>query len=253
MTKTFQKDNLRVHQFATRSDMGAKAAENAAQEILELLRNKPKVVLMFASAPSQAEFLEGLAADKRIDWSRIVAVHLDEYMNFDPAAPQGFARFLLDRIFLKVSPGECLLMQCGCTDTEQERLRYEQVLQENPIDIAFIGIGENGHIAFNEPKECNFNDPMLVREVTLDLKSRQQQVNDGCFKTLEEVPKTALTATVPAIMGAKRILCMVPAASKAKAVYDALNTDIGEHCPATVLRKHPNVDLYLDADSAALL
>lgn len=253
MTKTFQKDNLRVHQFATRGDMGAKAAENAIQEILALLRDKPKVVLMFASAPSQAEFLEELSKDERIDWNRIVAVHLDEYMNFDPTAPQGFARFLLDRLFLRVSPGECLLMRCDCTDTEEERLRYEQILQENPIDIAFIGIGENGHIAFNEPGECNFSDPMLVREVTLDLQSRRQQVNDGCFKTLEEVPQTALTATVPAIMGAKRILCMVPAASKAKAVHDALNTDIGEHCPATILRTHPNADLYLDADSASLL
>ncbi|MCL2618815.1 MAG: substrate-binding domain-containing protein [Defluviitaleaceae bacterium] len=253
MTRTFRKDNLCVRQFATREEMGEQAAKDAAEAIINLLGEQPRVSVMFAAAPSQSEFLAALSADSRIDWSRVTAMQLDEYMGFDPRAPQGFARFLLDRIFLEVSPGSCMLMRCDCEDIEDERLRYARLLEENPLDLAFIGIGENGHIAFNDPGECDFNDTETVRKVVLSLKSREQQVNDGCFGSLDEVPQSALTVTVPAIMAAKKILCMVPASSKAPAVYDTLNASISEHCPATVLRRHRDATLYIETDSAALL
>ena len=253
MTKSFQKDKLKVEQFATRAQMGEKAAEDAAQAILAVLAQKPIASLMFAAAPSQSEFLAVLAADKRIDWSRVVATQLDEYLAFDPAAPQGFARFLCDHIFDKVSPGKCFLMQCDSTDPEAERQRYTQILKDYPLDIAFIGIGENGHLAFNDPNECDFNDPELARVISLSLTSREQQVNDGCFASLDKVPTIALTVTIPAILAAKKILCMVPAKSKAQAVYETLNTDVGEHLPATILRTHTDATLYLDTDSASLL
>lgn len=253
MTITFKKDKVNVEQFKTRVTMGQKAAKDAVEAILDVLARKPKACLMFAAAPSQSEFLSALSEDKRIDWSRISVMQLDEYLNFDPSAPQSFAQFLRRNIFDKVAPGEFFFIQSDCDDPEEERQRYIKILKDNPPDIAFIGIGENGHLAFNDPNECDFNDPELARVITLSLKSREQQVNDGCFATLNEVPKIALTVTIPAILGAKKILCIVPAKSKAHAIYETLNSDIGEHVPATVLRTHPNATIYLDADSASLL
>lgn len=253
MIASLQKDTLQVEIYPDRSQMGQTAAKVAGNAILALLEQKEHITLMFAAAPSQNEFLASLAADKRIDWGKISVLQMDDYMHFDPKAPQGFACFLRDRIFSKVNPAQCLLMHCDAPDVEEERKRYSEILKNNPPDIAFIGIGENGHIAFNDPYECDFADTELVRTVDLSLTSREQQVNDGCFAKLEDVPKVALTVTVPAIFSASKILCMVPGPTKTQAVYDTLNTEIANHCPATILRKHPDATLYLDKASAKLL
>jgi len=251
--KTFKKDKLCVRQYATRGEMGDTAAKDAIKAVVRVLREKGTATILFAAAPSQNEFLTALSKSKEIDWSKVTALQLDEYMKFDPTLPQGFAHFLRDRIFSKINIGNCLMFRCDCEDIEEERLRYTRVLKDHPPDIAFIGIGENAHIAFNDPCQCNFNDTELVRHVEVSFESRAQQVNDGCFKTLEQVPATALTVTVPVIMSAKKILCMVPASAKAKAVKETLTTEIGEHCPASILRTHPDTTLYLDGDSSALL
>ena len=254
MVHSFQKDQLRVEQYATRKEMGDAAAKTAIEAVVRAQGEKDQICILFAAAPSQNEFLTTLTESDQIDWSKITALQLDEYMGFDPEAPQGFARFLYDRVFSKVPIGNCQMFRCDCPDIEEERLRYTRLFADYPPDIAFIGIGENTHIAFNDPDKCSFGDPEMVRTVELAPESREQQVNDGCFKTLADVPEIALTLTVPAIMAAKQIFCMVPASSKAKAIYETLNTPhIGEHCPASILRTHPNATLYLDNDSASLL
>ena len=131
--------------------------------------------------------------------------------------------------------------------------RYDAILSEKKVDVVFMGIGENGHIAFNDPHVADFNDPLRIKKVDLDLKCRTQQVHDGCFARLEEVPKYALTLTVPALAAAPRLFCIVPAPTKAEAVKATVEGPVGAHCPATVMRLHPNATLYLDPDSAALL
>ncbi len=180
------------------------------------------------------------------------AFHMDEYVNIDPNAPQSFANFLRNALFGKVKPGAVEYLNSKAKP-ENESQRYSALLKKWPTDIVVMGIGENGHIAFNDPHVANFNDKEMVKEVELDLECRQQQVNDGCFATLEEVPTTALTLTIPALMAAEQAFCIVPAPTKAKAVYATLNSPLTEACPATILRRHPNAVLYLDNDSSSLL
>jgi glucosamine-6-phosphate deaminase len=205
----------------------------------------------FASPPSQNEFLYELREIPGIDWKRVTAFHLDEYVGLPNTAPQNFGQFLRVRLFEKVRPGTVHYLDGTAEDLGAECVRYGSLLENHPFDIACIGIGENGHIAFNDPPVADFNDPQLVKVVDLDLMSRQQQVHDGCFKDLESVPKKALTLTIPAIFSARFVYCMVPAPSKAEAVKKTLEGPIGIACPATILRRHENATLFLDKDSAA--
>lgn len=250
MPETFYSGKLRVKVYSNREALGAAAAQAAAEKINELLQTQAYVTAIFAAAPSQDTFLQNLL-QQDLPWDKVVAVHMDEYMHFNPAAPQSFGRFLRDRLFDKVALRECLLFNAAADDVEQERLRYANILAAHPIDIAFIGIGENCHIAFNDPDSCDFDDSEAVRQVTLSPESRQQQVNDGCFAALEQVPTTALTVTIPPIFSAKSILCMVPGMTKAAAVKNTLAQAITPQCPSTVLRKHEDATLYLDEESAS--
>ena len=188
-----------------------------------------------------------------IPWNRVNAFHMDEYIGLPRTAPQGFGNFLMEHIFGKVPFKSVNLIDCETTDPEAECARYTALLQENPVDIIILGIGENGHIAFNDPPVADFADEKLVKIVELDEICRQQQVNDGCFAALELVPKTAMTLTCPVFIRAPQLFCIVPAITKAKAVKRTLEGSICEECPATVLRKHENAVLYLDAASASLL
>ncbi|HEV2123694.1 MAG TPA: glucosamine-6-phosphate deaminase, partial [Chloroflexota bacterium] len=208
---------------------------------------------VFASAPSQEEFLQGLAAATGIDWSRVRAFHLDEYVGLDPHAPQAFGQFLRDHLFDRVKPGEVHYIDGMAADPRQEIERYTGLLRAHALDLSCIGIGENGHIAFNEPHVADFDDPALIKPVDLDETSRNQQVHDGCFARLDEVPTLALTLTVPAIVSAPRVLCMVPGPTKARAVQATLRGPITTDCPASILQQHPNATLYLDEQSASLL
>ena len=208
--------------------------------------------MIFAAAPSQNDLLAHLCEEEGIDWGKINAFHMDEYIGLDPAAPQCFSNFLKDHIFDLKPFGSVNLINAGA-EKDAEIARYAALLQAHPIDIVCMGIGENGHIAFNDPHVADFNDPALVKAVSLDEKCRQQQVNDGCFKHIDEVPKYAMTLTVPMLMSATYKFCVVPAPTKAWAVNETVNGAIGEACPATVMRKSENCILYCDADSAALL
>ena len=243
MTETTTAPNLKVNIFEDRRQMGLNAATAAATRLNALLKAQPEVNVIFAAAPSQNEFLEALIA-LEIDWTRINAFHMDEYIGLDANAPQGFGNFLSSRLFDKV-PFKSINYLKG--------VEYAFLLEQFPVDMVCMGIGENGHIAFNDPPVADFEDAQSVKVVELDLVCRQQQVNDGCFAALEEVPTHALTLTIPALLKAKHIICVVPGLAKAQAVWNTLNENISTDYPSTILRSHPDVLLFLDQDSSSLL
>lgn len=253
MRNSFTVDSLNVYEFETRQDMGIHAAQAVHDRILQLLREKEQINMLFAAAPSQNEMLASLAAYDDIPWQRVNALHMDEYVGLPADAPQGFGNFLRRAIFERVNFRSVFYLDGNAGDIERECARYTALLEEHPLDIACIGIGENGHIAFNDPHVAYFNDPQTVKCVELDERCRQQQVNDNCFTYLSQVPRRALTVTIPAIFNAQYIFCVVPARTKAEAVKTTLEGEIGEYCPATIIRRHKNAALYIDKDSAALL
>ena len=181
----------------------------------------------------------------RDDWSKVV-FHLDEYVGLPGDAPQAFGNYIRRHLLDAVKPGTIYFMNGNAADPQAECRRYSELLDENPLDIACIGIGENGHIAFNDPHVADFSDPVNAKLVELDLRSREQQVHDGCFATLGDVPTTAITMTIPAIVVAKSVFCIVPAASKADAARATVYDPVSTVCPATILRRHDCATLYLD-------
>lgn len=245
---TFAKENLSVKGYAAREEMGHAAALEIAECLRKLLKEQEEVNVIFAAAPSQNETLWTLRAQPDIDWSRVNAFHMDEYIGLAADAPQCFSNFLEEAIFSKV-PFKRVFKLNPEGDPEAEIARYTALLQQYPTDIVCMGIGENGHIAFNDPGVADFEDPAAVKRAKLDLVCRTQQVHDGCFAALEEVPEEALTLTVPTLMAGKHLFCMVPAATKREAVTRMLTEEINPDCPCTILRRHANATLYCDFDS----
>lgn len=253
MNVTQKMNKLNVMQLEDRQQLGMVAAKAVAKKIKEVQKEKEKINMLFAAAPSQNEFLEYLISVPGIKWHRINAFHMDEYIGLDPAATQGFYNFLDRAIFSKVPLKTVNRINVSGNDPIQECVRYSAILKSHPIDIACIGIGENGHLAFNDPHVADFNDSKWVKVVELDEKCRIQQINDGCFDALDKVPKTAVTLTIPVIISARHIACMVPGETKAQAVKDTLYQEIDEMYPATILRNHEAATIYIDVDSAKLL
>jgi glucosamine-6-phosphate deaminase len=250
--ETIRKENLQVRIFDSRAQLGAAAAEAVGQKIQELLETKAYINMIFAAAPSQNEFLAELIK-KPVDWDRINGFHMDEYVGLDKDAPQGFGNFLKEKLFGHVPFREVHYLDGNADDIEAECVRYAALLTKYPTDIVCLGIGENAHLAFNDPHVADFKDPKLVKVVDLDEACRTQQVNDGCFRQIEEVPTHALTITIPALLRATFVYGMVPGKAKAEAVYHTLNSAIEEKYPSTLLRTHENAALYLDTNSAARL
>lgn len=247
MKEEYFVDNLRVIICDDRAELGRIAADEASRYIRKTLNNQPEINAIFAAAPSQNEFLSELAKRPDIDWQRIRAFHMDEYLDLAKDAPQRFGHFLYEHIFSLV-PFSNVHYLSGDKDGEEKQ--YADLLRRYPTDVCFMGVGENGHIAFNDPPVADMFDPETVKKVTLDLKCRNQQVNDGCFKTLEDVPLRALTLTVPALMRSKKLLCMVPGKTKAEAIRDMIRGPIDISCPASALRLHKDATLFLDIDSS---
>lgn len=245
-------DQLHVDIYQSRQSMGVAAGQMVGEHMRELLDQQPLVRMIFAAAPSQNEFLQTLGQVEGIDWSRVVAFHMDEYIGLSSDAPQSFGHFLSERLFDRVKPGQVHLIHSS-GDLEIECQRYADLLRSAPIDIVCLGIGENGHIAFNDPPVADFADPLLVKSVELDRAARQQQVNDGCFASLDLVPTHAITLTIPTLLSGKALFCMVPGETKRHAVQQTLKSPISTACPATILRQHANCTLYLDGVSSALL
>lgn len=253
MSKALQIDTLTVRISENRAQLGLEAAKTAAETLRELLAERRSVNIVFAAAPSQNEFLAALAREKNISWDRIRAFHMDEYTGLPADAPQRFGNYLKTHFFDLVPLREVHFLHSEVRDIEAECRRYGELLMRYPVDVVFMGIGENTHIAFNDPHVARFDDPRIVKVVDLDEACRQQQVNDGCFKTLADVPRNALTLTIPALMKADHLFCMVPGKTKAQAVYHTLNSEISERYPSTILRTHPSAVLFVDKDSASLL
>ncbi len=251
--KTIQADLLGVEIYNSRDSMGKKASGDIAACIRELLKEQDEVNMIFAAAPSQNEMLEYLVAAKGIDWKRINAFHMDEYVWLSYDAPQRFGNYLKNRIFSRLPFRSVSYLDGNAADPEAECARYAGLLRTHPVHIVCMGIGENGHIAFNDPPVADFHDSRMVKVVELDNICRQQQVNDGCFATFDEVPKRALTLTVPTLMNGQYLFCCAPGHTKAAAVKNMVTGTISEECPATVLRTHKNARLYCDCDSAKYL
>lgn len=250
---TLLKDKLLTKIFDTRDEMGLQAANDIAECIKNLLSEKEEINMIFAAAPSQNDMLYHLCERNDIEWEKINAFHMDEYVGLKPDAPQCFSNFLKRYIF-DLKPFKSVnLINAAATDPELECERYSELLKKHPVDIVCMGIGENGHIAFNDPHVADFNDSKMVKPVELDEMCRNQQVNDGCFSSIDEVPKFALTLTIPTLVSAKYNFCVVPAPTKANAVKNTVEGEISEKCPATILRNKDNAIMYCDADSSSLL
>ena len=253
LARNFRADQLNVYVYESRAQMGQAAASVVAAEIRRAIEARGKAVVILASAPSQNEFLASLAAAPGVDWSRVTAFHLDEYLGMDDQAPQSFRKFLLDRLVNKVPLGQFHGLRGDAPDGADEAKRYAKLLEENPPDFAVLGIGENGHLAFIDPPFCDFNDPEAVKVVQLDEVCRNQQVNDGAFAALDEVPKHALSLTIPTLMATPKLFAVVPGPAKRYAIKQTIERPVSTDCPASILRTHGDAHLFIDVVAAEYL
>lgn len=249
----YMANKLHVMVFENRAAIGRQAGGDAAECIKSMLREKDEINVMFAAAPSQNETLDTLCKVQGIDWSRVNAYHMDEYVGLNAYHPAGFRNYLKRTVFGRVPLKSFHLIDGNAREPQKEAERYGELLRQHPADICLLGVGENGHLAFNDPPVADFYDAELAKVVKLDQRCRQQQVNDGCFDRLEEVPALAITVTIPALMAARYLFGSVPGAAKAKAVQAMLNGTVAPCCPASILTIHPNAILYLDRESAKYL
>ncbi|KRT15026.1 glucosamine-6-phosphate deaminase [Pedobacter ginsenosidimutans] len=248
LTSNFAKfPEVRIYE--SRKSMGEAAANRLSIAIESVLKRKSVVNIIFAAAPSQNEFLKALFYEN-IPWQQVNAFHMDEYINLDDDAPQRFGNFLKERIFNKFNFKSVHYLNGNVADIEGECSRYSRLLESFPIDIVCMGIGENGHLAFNDPPVADFNDRKKVKVVELELACRQQQVNDGCFASLDLVPTQALTLTIPVLINAAVINCVVPGKTKAQAVLNTFTMPVDTACPSTILRNHEGAVVFLDTESA---
>ncbi len=241
----------KINILTDKNSLGNAAAEHAARSLRQLIAAQGSARIVAATGASQFEFLDALTAAPGIDWKRVEAFHLDEYIGLPPTHPASFRKYLLERLIRKVGITNYHLLD-GEGDSQRVIARVGLELQSKPVDILFAGIGENGHLAFNDPPaDFQVDDPYLI--VDLDEACRWQQVNEGWFSRVQDVPKSAISMSVRQIMRAKEIIVVVPDTRKAQAVKACLESEISPMMPASILRNHPNTSIYLDADSASLL
>jgi glucosamine-6-phosphate deaminase len=246
----FRADQLEVRVFSSIDQLAAAAATDAAAAIRSAVDQRNRANVMFASGNSQLAFIAALTARDDVPWDRVIGFHMDEYAGMNADHPASFARYMRERIVDVANPHRFHFVD-GTRDSSAECERYARLLREHPLDLCCLGIGENGHLAFNDPPFADFDDPLDVKVIELDDASRRQQVGEGHFATIDDVPRTAITVTVPALMRAARILAIVPEARKAEAVQRALEGPIDPACPASVLRRTPHATAYLDNESAS--
>ncbi|MFO1499657.1 MAG: glucosamine-6-phosphate deaminase [Verrucomicrobiota bacterium] len=251
--KVFAAEALTVRVYATQQDLAIDAAREAYEYLQTVVRAHGHARAILASAASQVKFLEALTALPGLDWSRITLFHMDEYLGITDQHPASFRRFMRERVDRQVNPQAFHYLQGEALEPIKECERFGRLIQEQPIDLCCLGIGENGHIAFNDPPVADFDDPLTVKLVKLDELCRQQQVGEGAFPTFEAVPQYAFSLTIPTLCAARRILAIVPERRKAKAVKAALQGPIDTACPSSILRRQAHASLFLDADSASLL
>lgn len=246
-------DALTVKVFDDAGSLAGTAAQDAARALRGAIDTRGEANVMLATGNSQLAFLAQLVQFTDIAWDRVRAFHMDEYVNLSSAHPASFRRYMRERVATRLPLKEFHYLEGDAADADNEARRYEALLRAHPLDLCCCGIGENGHLAFNDPPVADFADPRDVKVVPLELASRRQQVGEGHFATLDDVPTHAITVTIPALLRAGRVLVIVPEARKAQPVHDALYGPISTACPSSVLRRYPNATLYLDAESSARL
>jgi glucosamine-6-phosphate deaminase len=243
--------NIRI--FAGRAELGQAAAADAAAILRSAMASRGRARIVVGTGPSQDDTIAALARSPEIDWRSVEVFHMDEYVGMSAAHPASFRRWLREHLEDLVHPARVHYLQGDAGDLEAECRRYGELLRSAPIDISFLGFGENGHIAFNDPGTADFHDPAAVKRVELDERCRRQQVGEGHFPDLASVPAEALTVTCPVLAGAAHLICSVPERRKAEAVRNALEGPVSEACPASLVTTHPQCAIYLDRESASLL
>jgi glucosamine-6-phosphate deaminase len=253
--KEWRVEQLTVRLYETVDALAAGAADDAATIISQALDQRGHANLMLATGTSQLTFLSRLieAAGTSVDWSRVTGFHMDEYVGLPPTHPASFRRYMRERVAAHLGFGDFHYIDGSARDPDREAARYARLIEKHPIDLCCLGIGENGHLAFNDPPVADFDDPLMVKVVELDDRCKLQQVGEGHFATIADVPPRAITVTVPGLLGAAHLIAIVPEARKAEPVRAALEGPLGTECPASILRLQPHATLYLDPDSAALL
>ncbi len=253
VSRSFTVDSLEVRVFATQAELAQAAAWEAQAVLQEAITKADSATVIFAAANSQIQFLAALVPLGGIDWSKVTMFHMDEYVGLDARHPASFRRFLRERVEQRVRPKAFHWIEGEAMQPLAECERYANLLTSQPIDLCLLGIGENGHLAFNDPAVADFADRHAVKLVKLDEACRQQQVGEGHFASLADVPQYALTLTIPALCAARRMLCIAPERRKAQAVRDALRGPVSPECPASWLRRQAHCTLCLDAESASLV
>jgi glucosamine-6-phosphate deaminase len=244
---------LRLEIHVNKQAAGAAAARAVAEEMHRLSKLKDNFAVIFATGASQIDMLHSLTAISGLPWNRVQGFHLDEYVGLDQNHPASFRRYLREKLTRCAPMRDFFEIDGNAKDIAQFCEDYVQKLEHSNAQLCLLGIGENGHLAFNDPAEADFNDPQGMKMVTLDQVCRQQQVAEGWFSTWQEVPKHALTLTMPTMFRIPKLIVTVPGGRKAHAVRRTLEEPIAANCPSTLLRTHPDVTLYLDVDSASEL
>jgi glucosamine-6-phosphate deaminase len=250
--KLFSVDQLQVHLHDSQPSLAQEVTEIAHAYLVKVLESQKTARVILATGNSQMQFLQHLVAKGGIDWARVTCFHMDEYLGIDANHRASFRRYMQERVVARVKPGAFHFLEGDCDEPLQECHRYEELLREAPIDLCCLGVGENGHIAFNDPPVANFTEKEWVKLVKLDDACKQQQVNEGHFGSLAEVNPYAFTLTIPALCAARKMLCICPEKRKAAAVKEMLLGPVSTSCPASFLRTQNQAILFLDKDSASM-
>jgi len=248
---TVKKSSVRI--YSSTADMGKAAALEAAQLMREAIALQGHVRVIVATGNSQTELIRVLTTEEKLDWKSVEVFHMDEYIGMSNSHPASFAHWLKIHVADVVHPGKVHYLRGDSPNPKEHFQEYGTLLTSRVIDLCFLGFGENGHIAFNDPHVADFKDPLVIKQVVLDQKCRTQQVGEGHFPNVQAVPEQAITLTCPTLMSAQNLICCVPEKRKAEALRDALEGPLSETCPASLVDTHPRAKIYLDPDSASLL
>jgi len=252
-TKRLAVGNLKIEIHESEKAAGEAAAQSAARALKQLGQERSEIGVVFATGTSQLETLRALTSMEDLPWRKVHGFHLDEYLGIDENHPASFRRYLRENLTRRVPMAEFIEINGSSSDPDRLRREYTERLERATPQLCLLGIGENGHLAFNDPGEADFEDPDAMRVVTLDAACRQQQLGEGWFSSIEEVPTRALTLTIPTLMKIPRLIVSVPGRRKARSVRRTAADPISPDCPATILRVHPDATLYLDQESASEL
>jgi glucosamine-6-phosphate deaminase len=251
--KQFEVGTMKLEIHANRKAAAEAAARSVAQALKQLDQTRSAIGVIFATGASQLETLHALTSMPDLPWKKVHGFHMDEYIGIDENHPASFRRYLRENLTDRVPMGEFLEIDGSSSDSDRVRRNYVQELRAADPQLCLLGIGENGHLAFNDPPEANFEDPDAMKVVTLDAACRHQQLAEGWFERFEDVPERALTLTIPTLLKVPKLIVSVPGRRKAQSVRRTLEEEISTACPATILRAHPDVTIYLDEESASEL